>query len=114
MLQKPSTSIVYIDEKKIDLGSPHEDDTLARRLKVKKEIHNMDLAEKDADVMLKTCCNNSTDKRLLRFGATLLVSMTFIIFSFYQLTQIEECHTQNLYVGLITLIIGFWIKSPIE
>ena len=62
----------------------------------------------------KCCCfRSSTDKRLLIFSASLSLSLIIIIFSCYQLVNLTGCHEQNTYVGLLTLILGIWLRSPI-
>jgi len=62
----------------------------------------------------KTCCGRTSDRRLLQFIASLSISILILIFSCYKLSQELGCTTENVYVGLITLIIGFWVKSPID
>ena len=62
----------------------------------------------------KVCCGGSTDRRVLTFVASLSLSTIIMIFSCYQLTRGLDCSQENTYIGLITLIIGFWMKSPLS
>lgn len=66
------------------------------------------------DNILQSCCNIPSDKRLLNFIASLLISLIIVIFSCYQLANINDGPIQSLYVGLITLIIGIWCPNPIH
>ena len=71
----------------------------------------IDEAEK---YQLKTCCGPRSDSRLLVFSASLLLSTIVLIFSCVQLMRLDDCNHQNLYVGVITLILGLWLKSPAD
>ena len=64
---------------------------------------------------LGCCCGEKmTDRRVLLFIASILISLIIITFSCYQLTRENiDCNSENTYVGLITLIIGVWLKSPV-
>jgi hypothetical protein len=62
---------------------------------------------------LKCCSGGSTDRRLLVFISTLTISLLTILFSIYQLVNLNDCHSQNTYIGILTLILGIWIRSPI-
>jgi len=64
------------------------------------------------DNILQSCCNIPSDKRLLIFIASICISLIIIIFSCYQLSVMHDCSSENLYVGLITLIIGIWCPHP--
>jgi hypothetical protein len=61
-----------------------------------------------------TCCGKTSDRRLLQFIASLSISLLVLIFSAYQLSQHLDCASEQVYIGLVTLIIGFWVKSPIS
>lgn len=62
----------------------------------------------------KVCCGGSTDRRVLTFIASLSLSLIVMIFSCYQLTQDLNCSQENIYVGFITFLMGFWVKSPLS
>lgn len=62
----------------------------------------------------KTCCGTVSDKRLLVFISSLSISLLILTFCCYQLVNKEDCQSQNTYVGIITLIIGIWLKSPVS
>ena len=52
------------------------------------------------------------DRNAVVFFATLGISLIMIAFCIFQLTTSESCQTQNTYIGLLTLVLGIWIKSP--
>ena len=76
-------------------------------------IHTSEQKNIDSN-QLRTCCgNHSSDKRLLIFISSLSISLLVLILCCYQLVNKSDCQSQNTYVGLITLIIGIWLKSPL-
>ena len=52
------------------------------------------------------------DKGAVMFFSTLGISLIIIAFCIYQLTTSESCERQTTYMGLLTLILGIWVKSP--
>jgi hypothetical protein len=69
--------------------------------------------EKENKFLWRSCCGVVSDKRILTFVASLSISLIIIMFSCFQLTNGLNCSQENVYVGLLTLIVGFWMKSPI-
>ena len=65
----------------------------------------------DANNVLKSCCFE-IDKRALQFCAALLITIMVILFAMMQLSKDLDCATQNLYVGIITLVLGVWLPAP--
>ena len=77
--------------------------------------HKIDLENKEENHIWKSCCFKSTDSRLLTFVASFTISLSLLFFSCFQLARDDiDCNSENLYVGLITLILGVWVKSPIQ
>lgn len=52
------------------------------------------------------------DKGAVMFFSTLGISLIIIAFCIYQLVSSTSCETQTTYMGLLTLILGIWVKSP--
>lgn len=52
------------------------------------------------------------DKGAVIFFSTLGISLIIIAFCIYQLVSSTSCETQTTYMGLLTLILGIWVKSP--
>lgn len=61
-----------------------------------------------------TCCGKTSDSRLLTFVASLSISLLILIFCAYKLSEEMDCPSENTYIGLTSLIIGVWIKSPVQ
>lgn len=77
-------------------------------------IHTEEDRKKHEDNQLNTCCGKPSDKRLLIFISSLSISLLVLTFCCFQLVNKPDCQSQNTYVGLITLIIGIWLKSPLS
>ena len=75
--------------------------------------HRMKVEDLEKVNQYRTCCGAMSDKRLLIFISSLSISLLILCFSCYKLAHNNDCQNQNTYVGLISLIIGIWIKSPI-
>mgnify|MGYP003659449772 CR=1 FL=1 len=81
---------------------------------VKKKEEDAVKEEEELDQhQLKCCSGGSSDKRLLLFASILTISLIMIVFSIYQLINLESCHDQHLYSSLLSLVLGIWIKSPL-
>ena len=59
----------------------------------------------------KSCCLEM-DRKAVVFFATLAISLIMIAFCIFQLTTSKSCEAQQAYMGLLTLVLGIWIKSP--
>lgn len=74
----------------------------------------IELERKKYDDHLDSCCGKTSDKRLLIFISSLLISLISLFFSCFQLTRGLECSQETVYIGIITSIISIWIPSPIH
>lgn len=52
------------------------------------------------------------DRNAVVFFSTLFISLIVITFCIFKLTHSDSCEAQNTYIGLLTLVLGIWIKSP--
>ena len=52
------------------------------------------------------------DRKAVVFFSTLTISLIVIGFCIFKLTYSESCEAQNTYIGLLTLVLGIWIRSP--
>ena len=59
----------------------------------------------------RSCCFVA-DKRVIVFSSQLIIAFSVITFSFVQLARNNECEHNQLYVGLVTMIIGIFLPSP--
>jgi hypothetical protein len=78
-------------------------------LKEKKEI-TLDVKDLDDRTWKSGCLQ--MDKGAVMFFSTLGISLIIIAFCIYQLVSSTSCETQTTYMGLLTLILGIWVKSP--
>ena len=63
------------------------------------------------DNLWRSCCL-VTDRRMIVFFSQLIIGISVISFSFIQLARNDECESNQLYVGLVTMIIGIFLPSP--
>ena len=64
---------------------------------------------------LKSCLGGSTDRRLYILVVQTIISLALVIFSLVMLGDKNlDCSKDNLYSSILTLIVGYWIKSPLS
>lgn len=64
---------------------------------------------------LESCIGGSTDRRLYILVVQTLISLAIVIFSLIMLSDKSlDCSKDNLYSSILTLILGYWIKSPLS
>jgi hypothetical protein len=64
---------------------------------------------------LESCIGGSTDKRLYILVVQTIISLALVIFSLVMLGDKNlDCSKDNLYSSILTLIVGYWIKSPLS
>lgn len=63
----------------------------------------------------RCCICGTSDRNCLRFSITAILSSFIMIFSAGMLAFVDlPCPEQNTFVGLITLVLGYWLKSPLD
>ena len=63
----------------------------------------------------KCCLLGTSDPSCLRFSISAILSSFVMIFASSMLAFARlDCPEQNTYIGLITLILGYWLKSPLD
>jgi hypothetical protein len=75
--------------------------------------HDLEIEDKKMDYELSTCCcHQTTDKRLLRFGIQLAVTVGILGFCFAKLFSPHvQCPEANVLYSLISGISGFWLTK---
>ena len=64
--------------------------------------------------LYRSCCNVPSDKRLLTFIAMFSISIITLGFSFSQIARGDiDKEKEIFYTGLISLIVGIWVRSPV-
>jgi hypothetical protein len=115
MSDSPSDS--YEGEKRIYI---HESEEVPPPSAPEDRKHNnSDNDRKDNDSNqeheLMFCTGHVTDKRLWILALQSIISLAIIFLCCIKLFDDDlGCEQGNLYVGLITLITGIWMKSPID
>lgn len=69
-----------------------------------------------SDTWKANCCNDhKIDSRLLVFIVNVGISLITLILSFIKLFSHDlDDNDKSTYIGLISLVVGIWIKSPIS
>ena len=63
----------------------------------------------------KCCLCGTSDRNCLRFSLTAILSGFIMLFSSGMLAFADlPCPEQNTFTGLITLVLGYWLKSPLD
>lgn len=66
-------------------------------------------------VRWKCCLLGSSNPNCLRFSISAFLSSFVMIFSAVMLGfKNLDCPEQNTYISLITLVLGYWLKSPLD
>ena len=61
------------------------------------------------------CLFGDSNPNALRFSITAGLSCFIMLFSAVMLAFMNlPCPEQNTFVGLITLVLGYWLKSPLD
>ena len=59
----------------------------------------------------QSCCLR-VDKRALSFFSSLAVSLIVLLFSIYQLINKNKCEDIQIYISLITMVVGIFLPQP--
>jgi hypothetical protein len=82
------------------------------KLNIDKLSNSQTLSEKEFErkTYWKSCCLK-TDKRAVSFFTQFFISILIIIFCLYQLHILDKCDS-DIYMNLLTLILGTWLPQP--
>ena len=83
----------------------------SRQLHNLKDAVNIEKELIDTENTYKSCCISS-DKRALAFFSQFTISLMVMLFSFYKLINSDRCEDTQVYIGLITMIIGVYLPAP--
>jgi hypothetical protein len=75
------------------------------------EVNTMDSTTLKEENLWRSCCI-LVDKRVVVFSSQLLIAVSVISFCFYQLSIDDSCEHNQVYVGLLTMILGIFLPSP--
>ena len=117
MNERVDSPIIRAVERLHIVSSDGDGKKIKHAASIEKKIveHAIDIENKENDHIMKSCCGHVSDSRLLKFIASFSITSIIVIFSCYQLSREGiSCPDQNTYIGLITLLIGIWLKSPMS
>jgi hypothetical protein len=60
----------------------------------------------------RSCCGMKLDKRVVVFTSQFIIALMIVIFSLFQLSISNDCNHNQLYTGLLTMIVGIFLPSP--
>ena len=63
---------------------------------------------------LRSCSGCKIDKGLVQISTQITISLMVVTFSSYQLVNLVDCHSQNLYSSLLSLVIGYWMGGRLN
>lgn len=64
---------------------------------------------------VETCCSGTSDKRFHTLIIQSVISLSVITLSIVKLSDHTlNCEQTNVYIGLLTMMIGIWVKSPLS
>ena len=95
--------------------SPGAEKRLVHSIEVEDKRLAVELRREEliADNVYKSCCL-VIDRRAVLFFTQLAMSVATLVFSCWMLIRGEylPCESSQLYVGLLTLILGWWAPAP--
>jgi hypothetical protein len=60
----------------------------------------------------RSCCGMRLDKRVVVFTSQFIIALMIVSFSLFQLSISDDCNHNQLYTGLLTMIVGIFLPSP--
>lgn len=103
-----SPDIVALDDPDITIDRSYRLSPETARLKQELKLEIM--REKYENTW-ESCCIK-LDKRATLFFSQLSISLLVIVFSLYQLLHSSTCEKDQLYSGILTLILGVYLPQP--
>lgn len=72
---------------------------------------NVATPENDPNTVWKSCCFDIDKEAVVYFTVYVLIVIV-VLFCFYQLIQLQDCHAQQAYLGVLTMILGILLPQP--
>ena len=73
--------------------------------------HKIDMEEKKDEHTWEACCLVA-DKRAITFFSQFFITMGVMSFCIVQLVRLDDCNSEQAYLGLLTLLIGISLPNP--
>lgn len=59
---------------------------------------------------IKSCCGSRFDKRVVFIFTKIALSMIIVLFSIYGMLTATTCEATNLYSGILSFVLGHWLR----
>ena len=63
------------------------------------------------DEELQSCCSGTSDRRFIIMCVQLFITISIVVLCVYKLSEDLGCEQSQLYNSLLSVIIGYWMKS---
>jgi len=63
------------------------------------------------DQEMQSCCSGTSDRRFLVFCCQLFITISIVVLCVYKLSTDVGCEESQLYNSLLSVSIGYWMKS---
>ena len=108
------TTNSYSPTKSIMIEPTHDDMTLSRENIL--HISNLDRIQElerkiDVENAWVSCCFR-TDRRAVIYFTSFSLSASVLILCIYQLLTKDDCNSNQLFLGLLTFILGVYFPNP--
>ena len=61
---------------------------------------------------LQSCCNVTSDKRLLIFIVQTVITFMILTFCLIKLSNEDlSCDVSNMYMSMLSIVLGFWLSK---
>jgi hypothetical protein len=87
------------------------EDVLIDRIRTTKDSEAKEFNKLRYETTWDSCCLR-LDKRATIFFSQLSISILVMMFSTVQLVRLDDCESQQAYIGLLTLCLGVWLPQP--
>jgi len=58
-----------------------------------------------------SCCSGTSDRRFIIMCVQLFITISIVVLCVYKLSEDLGCEQSQLYNSLLSVIIGYWMKS---
>lgn len=69
-------------------------------------------SQTDIDIYWETCCCGKTDHRIITFVVQIMFGFMLCFFCLYKLSSSLTCAEENVYISLLSGIVGIFLPSP--
>jgi len=66
----------------------------------------------ESDIYWETCCCGKTDHRIITFIVQIFFGFMLCFFCLYKLSLSLSCAEENVYISLLSGIVGIFLPSP--